>query len=104
MGAEDGKKELINHTASSGDLPNPGLKPASPALQAGSLPTAPSGKPSPPSGLYSNVNSSARPFLVTVFKFSASHIYSLSHLFAFIFPLFYLLILLISFLSLLGLL
>lgn len=55
MGAEDGKKELINHTASSGNLPNPGLKPASPALQADSLPTAPSGKPSPPSSPYSNV-------------------------------------------------
>ena len=28
-----------------GDLPNPGIKPASPALQAGSLPSEPPGKP-----------------------------------------------------------
>ena len=31
---------------SSGDLPNPGLKPRSPALQADSLPAEPRGKPS----------------------------------------------------------
>ena len=30
---------------SPGDLPNPGIKPSSPALQADSLPSAPSGKP-----------------------------------------------------------
>ena len=30
---------------SSGDLPNPGIEPGSPALQADSLPTQPSGKP-----------------------------------------------------------
>ena len=30
---------------SSGDLPNPGIKPRSPALQAGSLPSEPPGKP-----------------------------------------------------------
>ena len=35
------------------------LKPASPALQADSLPTAPVGKPSPPSGLYSHVTFSS---------------------------------------------
>ena len=29
----------------SGDLPNPGFKPGSPALQADSLPTEPPGKP-----------------------------------------------------------
>ena len=28
-----------------GDLPNPGIKPASPALQSDSLPTEPPGKP-----------------------------------------------------------
>ena len=28
-----------------GDLPNPGIEPASPALKADSLPTEPSGKP-----------------------------------------------------------
>ena len=31
---------------SPGDLPDPEIKPASPALQANSLPTEPSGKPS----------------------------------------------------------
>ena len=31
---------------SPGDLPDPGIKPTSPALQANSLPTEPSGKPS----------------------------------------------------------
>ena len=31
---------------SPGDLPNPGIKPGSPALQADSLPTEPPGKPS----------------------------------------------------------
>ena len=31
--------------SSSGDLPNPGIKPKSPALQADSLPTEPPGKP-----------------------------------------------------------
>ena len=30
---------------SPGDLPNPGIKPVSPALQADSLPTEPPGKP-----------------------------------------------------------
>ena len=30
---------------SPGDLPNPGIKPRSPALQAGSLPAEPQGKP-----------------------------------------------------------
>ena len=30
---------------SSGDLPNPGIEPRSPALQAGSLPTESTGKP-----------------------------------------------------------
>ena len=30
---------------SPGDLPNPGIKPVSPALQAGALPPEPSGKP-----------------------------------------------------------
>ena len=30
---------------SPGDLPNPGIKPGSPALQAGSLPTDPPGEP-----------------------------------------------------------
>ena len=30
----------------SGDLPHPGVEPTSPALQAGSLPTEPPGKPS----------------------------------------------------------
>ena len=30
---------------SPGDLPNPGIKPGSPALQADSLPTEPPGKP-----------------------------------------------------------
>ena len=30
---------------SSGDLPNPGIKPRSPILQAGSLPAEPPGKP-----------------------------------------------------------
>ena len=30
---------------SSGDLPNPGIKPGSPALQADSLPSKPAGKP-----------------------------------------------------------
>ena len=32
---------------SPGDLPNPGIKPTSPALQADSLPTEPPGKPKP---------------------------------------------------------
>ena len=32
-----------------GDLPNPGIKPASPALQADSLPSEPAGKPLPQS-------------------------------------------------------
>ena len=31
--------------ATGGDLPDPGIEPASPALQADSLPTEPSGKP-----------------------------------------------------------
>ena len=31
---------------SPGDLPNPGIKPRSPALQVDSLPSEPSGKPS----------------------------------------------------------
>ena len=31
--------------SSPGDLPNPGIEPGSPALQADSLPLAPSGKP-----------------------------------------------------------
>ena len=35
---------------SSGDLPNPGIKPRSPALQADSLPPEPPGKPPPPQG------------------------------------------------------
>ena len=34
-----------------GDLPNPGIKPSSPALQVDSLPTEPPGKPSVPSQL-----------------------------------------------------
>ena len=33
---------------SPGDLPNPGIQPRSPALQADSLPTEPQGKPSEP--------------------------------------------------------
>ena len=33
---------------SPGDLPNPGIEPRSPALQADSLPTEPPGKPSNP--------------------------------------------------------
>ena len=33
---------------SPGDLPNPGIKPGSPALQADSLPPEPLGKPFPP--------------------------------------------------------
>ena len=32
-------------SATPGDLPDPGIKPESPALQAGSLPLAPPGKP-----------------------------------------------------------
>jgi len=41
---------------SQGDLPNPGIKPRSPALQADSLPTEPPGKPGSPlsSSHYSN--------------------------------------------------
>ena len=34
--------------SSPGDLPNPGIKPRSPALQADSLPAEPSGKPQEP--------------------------------------------------------
>ena len=34
-----------NTFPSPGDLPNPGIKPRSPALQAGSLPAEPQGKP-----------------------------------------------------------
>ena len=33
--------------SSPGDLPDPGIEPGSPALQAGSLPTEPPGKPTP---------------------------------------------------------
>ena len=35
---------------SPGDLPNPGIEPRSPALQADSLPPEPPGKPPPPQG------------------------------------------------------
>ena len=38
----------------SGDLPDPGIKPVSPALQADSLPSEPAGKP--PKVKYFNVN------------------------------------------------
>ena len=34
-----------NHFPSPGDLPNPGIEPSSPALQADSLPAEPQGKP-----------------------------------------------------------
>ena len=38
--------QLVKNTpAMYGDLPNPGIKPRSPALQADSLPTEPQGKP-----------------------------------------------------------
>ena len=37
--------EMGCHFLSSGDLPDPGIKPTSPALQADSLPSEPSRKP-----------------------------------------------------------
>ena len=36
---------ILEWIASPGDLPNPGIKPTSPALQANSLPAEPQGKP-----------------------------------------------------------
>ena len=33
------------HSLTPGDRPNPGIKPRAPALQAGSLPSEPTGKP-----------------------------------------------------------
>ena len=45
---------------SSGDLPNPGIKPRSPVLQADSLPTEPPGKP-----IFEIVSSKSCPNLVS---------------------------------------
>ena len=45
------------HIPSSGDLPNPGVEPRSPELQAGSLPSEPPGKPISLAQLLSNCNS-----------------------------------------------
>ena len=52
-------------TSSQGDLPNPGIKPRSPALQADSLPTEPPGKPGSPlsSSHYSNSSLACYPKL-----------------------------------------
>ena len=41
-----GKNTVVScHSLLQGDLPDPGVKPSSPALQAGSLPSEPPGKP-----------------------------------------------------------
>ena len=40
-----GKNTGVSSHYSPGDLPNPGIKPGSPALQADSLPSKPPGKP-----------------------------------------------------------
>ena len=36
---------MLHWSGSPGDLPDPGIEPASPALEAGSLPSEPPGKP-----------------------------------------------------------
>ena len=45
---------------SPGDLPNPGIEPGSPALQADSLPTDPPGKPQTNTVLYGNYISTGK--------------------------------------------
>ena len=41
---KNGREEARDGVPSPGDLPNPGIKPGSPSLQADALPSEPSGK------------------------------------------------------------
>ena len=47
---------------SPGDLPNPGIKPGSPELQADSLPSEPPGKPPPSLKETANIDTAAHTF------------------------------------------
>ena len=51
---------------SPGDLPNPGIKPRSPAFQVDSLPSEPPGKPQPQISLHSNASFRILPWLYCV--------------------------------------
>ena len=57
---------------SPGDLPNPGIEPRSPVLQADSLPAEPQGKPKLG---YTNTQKSQASFLLTSFPFLLYPIY-----------------------------
>ena len=59
---------------SPGDLPNPGIKPRSPAMQAHTLPSEPPGKPSiyPGTGLMGDRNREAQDWC-----FKAKHVFEI---------------------------